>query len=88
MHHDLLLLEEYEPLFHTLTESITKKYGNCFITHSIFATKKYLQKNTPKKIGVRYNQKKFAEVENEFPLEKVVYIDNAYEIEEILKSIK
>lgn len=88
LHHDLLLLEEYEPLFHTFTENITKKYGNCFITHNIFAAKRYLQKNNPKKIGVHYNRKKFAEVENEFPREKVVLIDSVNEIEEILKSIK
>ena len=46
--HDVLLIEEYEPLFNDIYERISRK-RSCFATHNLKAAKKYLKKTNLRK---------------------------------------
>lgn len=82
--HDILLLEDYEPLFYDLVKSIKNKKQSCFCTHNIRAAKKYLQKNNPRKIAVRYTPERFAEAEEELHRDDLLRIDSGADLERLL----
>lgn len=84
--HDVLLLEDYEPMFNTAVETVKKHNRSCFLTHSLKAAKKYLQKNQPKKICVRYNPEKFEEARQELPADNLFRIDSLADFEKILNN--
>mgnify|MGYP000768211546 CR=1 FL=1 len=65
--HDVLLLEDYEPLFSGWKKAFEKKRQSCFRTHSLTAAQKYLEKNQPKKIAVRYSRERFEDMQKQFP---------------------
>lgn len=86
--HDLLLVEEYEPLFNGLKQKLQKQKHSCFCTHSISGAKKYLKKNKPKKICVRMSEELFNHAREELPGQEMTRVDNLQEIENIVAQIK
>lgn len=84
--HDILLIEDYEPLFQDLVKSIKNKKQSCFCTHNMRAAKKYLQKNHPRKIAVRYTPERFAEAEEELRRDNLRRIDSGDDLERLLNE--
>lgn len=80
--HDVLLIEEYEPLFNDIYERISRK-RSCFATHNLKAAKKYLKKNQPKKICVRCTPERFEKAGNELGREDIYRVENASDIENL-----
>lgn len=82
--HDLLLIDEYEPVFNTFWKAVRQKQCSCFYSHNFKAAKKYLQKNNPKKICVRYSQERYDKVKDQLPKDKTRRVDSLAEIERYL----
>lgn len=75
--HDLLLLEDYEPMF----QDQQPEAGKLFITHSPNAAKKYLEKNQPKKIAIKYNPEKFEDIRKQLGREDAIRIDDLHDLD-------
>ncbi len=81
--HEILLLEDYQPLLPGREPLVRKR---CFSTHTVKAAKKYLQKNTPQKIAVRYNPEKFEQARRDLEREDAVRVDNWEEVIGLMKK--
>ena len=86
--HDLLLIEDYEPLFNGLKEKLKKLNRTCFCTNNVKGAKRYLKKNKPKKICVRMSRERFLPVQDELAGQELFRVDNLQEIENIVAQIK
>ncbi len=86
--HDLLLIEDYEPLFRGMKERLRRRNYSCFCTNSAKGAKKYLKKNKPKKICVKMSDERFEPVRAELAEQELVRVNNLQEIENIVAQIK
>lgn len=86
--HDILLVEEYEPLFVTLLQTLKKHQYNCFGLHGLGAAVKYLQKNNPKMVCVHGSSEKFEKASKRLKHDKIFRVENVETIEELLKDLK
>lgn len=81
--HEILLLEDYQPLLPG-REPLTRK--RCFSTHTVKAAKKYLQKNKPQKIAVRYNPENFEQARRDLEREDAVRVDSWEDVIGLMKK--
>ncbi len=81
--HEILLLEDYQPLLPG-REPLTQK--RCFSTHTVKAAKKYLQKNKPQKIAVRYNPENFEQARRDLEREDAVRVDSWEDVIGLMKK--
>lgn len=82
--HDILLLEDYEPMFYNLAQFIRQNHRSCFCTHNLRAAKRYLQKNEPKKIAVRYCPERFEEVRQNLNKDNLFRVEDENDLAKIL----
>lgn len=81
--HEILLLEDYQPLQPGREPLIRKR---CFSTHTVKAAKKYLQKNKPQKVAVRYNPENFEQACRDLDREDAVRVDSWEEVIGLMKK--
>lgn len=81
--HEILLVEDYQPLLPGRDPLIEKK---CFATHTVKAAKKYLQKNTPQKIAVRFTPEKFEQARRDLDRDDAVRVDSWEEVIALMKK--
>lgn len=78
LNHDVLLLEDYEPLFSTIFQAIRKRKLSCFRVHNYKAANAYLGKNHPKVVGVHLSGDSSEQVRKKLKHE-AVYLLNSIE---------
>lgn len=86
--HDILLLEEYEPLFVTLLQMLEKQQHSYFGLHSLGAAVKYLRKNNPKIVCVHAGDEKFARAKKTLKHDKVFQVADVETITKLAEEVK
>lgn len=83
--HDILLIEDYQPLFNE-DEVLRRHQCRCFRTHNLKAAEKYLRRNKPKKIAVRYTEERFENVLRRLSQKEVYRIETPEDMEKICED--
>lgn len=86
--HDLFILADYSPELEQELAVIKKRRRSFFIAHDLKGSRKYLSKNKPRKIAVKYSPERFNIVKDELPEENVYRVDSIPEIEKLADDIK
>lgn len=87
--HDIFVLADYAPELEQELSGIKNRHHNsCFVAHDLKGSRKYLAKNKPRKIAVRYSPERFNKIKGQLPPDNVFRIDSIPEIEKLAEDIK
>ncbi|MBE6458628.1 MAG: response regulator [Alphaproteobacteria bacterium] len=78
--HDIFILADYTPELEKELAIIKKWQQSFFIAHDLKGFRKYLSKNKPRKIAVKYSSERFEMIKNELPQENIYRIDSISQI--------
>lgn len=86
--HDVLLLEDFEPMKKSLRQRMEERRWSCFEVNDLKAAKRYLQKNNPKVVVVNLPKNRLGQVLNELKHPLIRYLESYEQVdglEELLK---
>ena len=86
--HDVLLLEDFEPMKKSLRQRMEERKWSCFEVNDLKAAKRYLQKNNPKVVVVNLPKNRLGQVLNELKHPLIRYLESYEQVdglEELLK---
>ena len=86
--HDVLLLEDFEPMKKSLRQRMEERKRSCFEVNDLKAAKRYLQKNNPKVVVVNLPKNRLGQVLNELKHPLIRYLESYEQVdglEELLK---
>ena len=86
--HDIFIIADYAPGFETELIRLHSRQRRYFIAHDLKGTRKYLSKNKPRKIAVKYTAGRFDRIKSKLPRESVYRVDTVPEIEKLAEDIK
>lgn len=85
--HDVLLIEDYNPLQNGLGEKLKEKRHSVFIVHDPRAAKNYLRKNKARAVLVHKDNDEFVSLRPQLDNEKVFRVENENNLVDIEKVI-
>ena len=86
--HDVLLVEDYEPMQIPVKDKIIEKGWSCFEVNALRAAQSYLDKNTPKVVVVNLPGNLFAEAQKKLQHPKIYHLKSYEQIDEIEDLLK
>jgi len=81
--HDLLLIDDYNPLPGSAADVLRRQNLTFFETHNLCAAQKYLSKNFPRGVCVCLPSEECRKAEAELHYEKIFYVENPARLENI-----
>lgn len=84
--HDVLLLEDFEPMKKSLRQRMEERKWSCFEVNDLKAAKRYLQKNNPKVVVVNLPKNRLGQVLNELKHPLIRYLES-YEQVDVLEEL-
>ena len=85
--HDVLLIEDYNPLQNGLGEKLKEKRHSVFIVHDPRAAKNYLRKNKARAVLVHKDNDEFVSLRPQLDNEKVFRVENENNLVEVLLNL-
>ncbi len=86
--HDVLLLEDFEPMKKTLRQRMEERKWSCFEVNDLKAAKRYLQKNNPKIVVVSLPHNRLGKVMNELKHPLVRYLESYEQVDDLEELLK
>ena len=86
--HDILLLEDFEPMKKTLRQRMEERKWSCFEVNDLKAAKRYLQKNNPKIVVVNLPHNRLGKVMNELKHPLVRYLESYEQLDDLEELLK
>lgn len=86
--HDLLLIDDFRPLFSALKSEMDKRDWRYFEVHDLGAAKVYLSKNTPKAVGIGLSDQPFEKVRPQIDHARVFKFENLQNLDQLAPFIK
>lgn len=86
--HDIFVLADYAPELEQELSGIKNRQHSYFIAHDLKGSRKYLAKNKPRKIAVKYSPERFDKIKNQLPPGNIFRVDTIPEIEKLAEDIK
>lgn len=86
--HDLLLVDDYEPLFSPVKDAIMANKYTFFEVHDINAANVYLNKNHPQIVCVKYEKKYYEDAKRRLNHNRVYFVEDKQSIDNLRDVIK
>ena len=86
--HDVLLLEDFEPMKKTLRQRMEERKWSCFEVNDLNAAKRYLQKNNPKVVVVNLPKNRLGKVLNELKHPLIRYLESYEQVDDLEELLK
>lgn len=86
--HDLLLVNDYEPMFSTVKEAIKDNKFSYFEVHDVNAANVYLDKNRPQIVCVKFEEKYYEAAKNKLHHDKIYFVKDKQSIDNLRDIIK
>ena len=86
--HDVLLLEDFEPMKKTLRQRMEERKWSCFEVNDLKAAKRYLQKNNPKVVVVNLPKNRLGKVLNELKHPLIRYLESYEQVDDLEELLK
>ena len=86
--HDILLLEDFEPMKKPIRQRMEERKWSCFEVNDLKAAKRYLQKNNPKVVVVNLPKNRFGKVLNELKHPLIRYLESYEQVDDLEELLK
>lgn len=86
--HDIFIITDYSPTLEQELIHLKNRSRRYFVAHDLKGSQKYLSKNKPRKIAVRYSPERFDSFKSKLPETSVYRVDTMPEIERLAEDIK
>ncbi len=86
--HDILLLEDFEPMKKPIRQRMEERKWSCFEVNDLKAAKRYLQKNNPKVVVVNLPKNRLGKVLNELKHPLIRYLESYEQVDDLEELLK